>query len=168
MYLRKIPLVTSPGVGSVLDRVRAGQSRGEGSWMSPLGCAMPHIHPLAHPLPVYTPEQLSQPDLQPVGLLHNPSFPSSLQPGKPGQKGGEKKPFYKKPTCCSICCWPKDIFSNCATGICKGLYGKLWGWMSSCSPNLCANKLYFSQPLNNYSLMREQWEDVNLEKTCFY
>lgn len=77
MYLRKIPLVTSPGVGSVLDRVKAGQSRGEGSWMSPLGCAMPHIHPLAHPLPVSTPEQLSQPELQPVGLLHNPSFPYS-------------------------------------------------------------------------------------------
>lgn len=89
--------MTSPGVGSVLDRVRAGQSRGEGSWMSPLDCAMPHIHPLAHPLPVSTPEQLSQPELQPVGLLHNPSFPSSLQPGKPGQKGGEKNPFTRNP-----------------------------------------------------------------------
>lgn len=55
MYLRKIPLVTSPGVGSVLDRVRAGQSRGEGSWMSPLDCAMPHIHPLAQAC-LFTPQ----------------------------------------------------------------------------------------------------------------
>lgn len=80
-------------------------------------------------LPVYTPEQLSQPDLQPVGLLHNPSFPSSLQPGKPGQKGGEKNPFTRNPLVAPSAAGQK-IFSvtvpQAFAKVCMVNYGAEW------------------------------------------
>lgn len=56
-------------------------------------------------------------------------------------------------------------------GICKGLEGKLWGWMSRWSLNLCPNKMYFSQSLNWGKMENtagKHWEDMNLQKSWFY
>lgn len=72
---------------------KAGSSRREGSRIPAMGWNMPCMHFLGQPC-LFTPE-LSQPDLQAALTLTQSSL-SSLQTGKPGQKGCRIRDIFRR------------------------------------------------------------------------